>query len=111
MYLESGLNMSATEITVAAGAIVAAYIALSYYRLGRAIDTAIFAALVVLVLVAVKMGKTTANAARLAKTRASSKEPFFFEAAPYRKCSGGFYGRPLQFEYSLTEPTMQCNPF
>lgn len=39
-------------------------------------------------------------------------EQFFFEASPYRKCQfNGFHGRPLQFDYSLTEPEVQCNPF
>jgi hypothetical protein len=111
MYSDTDNDTSMTHIAVTTAVIVAVFIGLSYYRLGRVINTIIFAAVVV---VALTLSRTMYKGSQKLKHINSrlTKEPFFFEASPYRKCNfNGFYGRPLQFEYSLTEPKVECNPF
>jgi hypothetical protein len=110
MYSYSDEDTSMTHIAITTAVIVAVFVGLSYYRFGRVLDTVIFAAVVV---TALTLSGNMYGSSELKKLKARlTKEPFFFEASPYRKCNfNGFYGRPLQFEYSLTEPKVECNPF
>ena len=115
MYSDLGEDTTMTHIAITTAVIVAVFIGLSYYRFGRVLDTVIFAAVVVIALtLSKKMYKGSSELRQLQRQLKArlTKEPFFFEASPYRKCNfNGFYGRPLQFEYSLTEPKVECNPF